>query len=229
MNKILIIEDSIDINNLLKEILVKNEYEVVQAFTGADGFSRLNEDFDLILLDLMMPIMDGETFINKMREDNYKTPIIVITAKIDKETRYSVLDLGADDFITKPFDEKDVIYRIRANIRRYREFSDGKSIENSNVIEHKNLKLFQDENRITIKNNELKATPIEFNIIKTLLLNPNKIFSKENLYKAVWQDEYFYEADTINVHMSNLRSKLKKLDNEEYIETVWAMGYRLKK
>lgn len=229
MDKILIVEDDLDINNLLKIILEKNSYSVKQAFTGADGLTRLEENFDLVLLDLMMPVLSGEEMIKKMRSDSHNEPVIVITAKIDEETKNKVFEMGADDFITKPFKEQDLLNRVKANIRRYKTFNDSYKDEDQKLLSHKNLKMLLNENRILIKGEELKATPIEYQILKTLLENPNKIFSKENLYKSAWQEDYFYEADTINVHISNLRNKIKKIDDEEYIETVWAVGYRLKK
>ncbi|MDO5715589.1 MAG: response regulator transcription factor [Tissierellia bacterium] len=227
MNKILIVEDDLDINNLLRDILTAEGYQVTQAYTGADGLQRLEENFDLILLDLMMPIIDGETMILKMREDGYTEPIIVLSAKIDTETRYRILDIGADDFISKPFDRLDVLYRIKANIRRYRDFAQQKN--QKDVITFKKMVYDREDNRILLNNIELKLTPIEMEILKTLLENPNKIFTKENLYRSAWKEDYFYEADTINVHISNLRNKLKKIDPEDYIETIWGMGYRLKK
>ncbi|WP_071027253.1 response regulator transcription factor [Peptoniphilus raoultii] len=229
MDKILIVEDDLDINNLLKIILEKNSYSVKQAFTGADGLTRLEENFDLVLLDLMMPVLSGEEMIKKMRSDSHNEPVIVITAKIDEETKNKVFEMGADDFITKPFKEQDLLNRVKANIRRYKTFNDSYKDEDQKILSHKSLKMLLNENRILIKGEELKATPIEYQILKTLLENPNKIFSKENLYKSAWQEDYFYEADTINVHISNLRNKIKKIDDEEYIETVWAVGYRLKK
>lgn len=229
MDKILIVEDDLDINNLLKIILEKNSYSVKQAFTGADGLTRLEENFDLVLLDLMMPVLSGEEMIKKMRSDSHNEPVIVITAKIDEETKNKVFEMGADDFIAKPFKEQDLLNRVKANIRRYKTFNDSYKDEDQKILSHKSLKMLLNENRILIKGEELKATPIEYQILKTLLENPNKIFSKENLYKSAWQEDYFYEADTINVHISNLRNKIKKIDDEEYIETVWDVGYRLKK
>ena len=226
MYKILVVEDDMDINNLLKEILHQEGYEVIQAFTGADGLSRLSEKVDVVLLDLMMPVLDGETMIGKMREAGFQEPILVISAKIDRETRYRVLEIGADDFITKPFDNRDVLSRVKANIRRYREFSD---LPGNTSVKAKNLEYIEGENRFILSGEELKLTPIEHEILKTLLKNPNKIFSKENLYRCAWKDDYIYEADTVNAHISNLRNKLKKWDEEDYIETIWGMGYRLKK
>lgn len=227
MYKVLIVEDDIDINNLLKEILLRDGYEVIQSFTGADGLIRLQEQVDIVLLDLMMPLVTGEEMIEKMRKEGYQEPIIVISAKIDEETRYHVLDIGADDFITKPFEEKNVLYRVKANIRRYREFSDSHK-QNRKVLQWKNLIYDDEQNMFTLCQNELKLTPIEREILLTLLKHPNKIFTKENLYQSAWKEDYIYEADTVNVHISNLRNKIKKLDSEEYIETLWGMGYRLK-
>lgn len=226
MYKVLIVEDDIDINNLLKEFLIRANYQVVQAFTGADGLLHLKEKVDIVLLDLMMPVLNGEEMIERMRQEGYQEPIIVISAKVDEDTRYHVLDIGADDFITKPFQEKNVLYRVKANIRRYREFSSQKQRD---VMQWKNLVYDRNKNTFTLADQELKVTPIEREILLTLLQNPAKIFTKENLYQAAWKEDYIYEADTVNVHISNLRNKIKKLDREEYIETLWGMGYRLKK
>lgn len=225
MRKILIIEDDVDINNLLSEILKNAKYETDSAYTGREGLLLLKmKEYDIVLLDLMMPNMTGEEVINEIRKNN-KIPIIVISAKIDKETKINVLKMGADDFIKKPFDPDEVIAQVEANIRRYRDFG---SEEKAEILKFKEIELIEEEKLVTISGNALKLTPIEYEILKLLMKNPNRIYSKENIYKNVWKDDYIYDADTINAHISNLRNKLKKNNDHEYIETIWGMGYRLK-
>lgn len=223
--KILIIEDNIDINNLLRDILIKENYEVRQCFTAMEALLQKDlEEFDLMILDLMMPVKSGEEFIKEIRDKSISIPIIVISAKIDVDSRVNVLNIGADDFIKKPFEKEDVLARIQANIRRYREFS---KINSS--LNYKNLKYNKQMENFTINGNELQLTKTELNILKLFIENQNRIFTKKNLYESVWQDNFAADEDTINVHISNIRNKIKKFDSEEYIETVWGIGYRLKK
>lgn len=177
-----------------------------------------------MILDLMMPVKSGEEFIKEIRDKSISIPIIVISAKIDVDSRVNVLNIGADDFIKKPFEKEDVLARIQANIRRYREFS---KINSS--LNYKNLKYNKQMENFTINGNELQLTKTELNILKLFIENQNRIFTKKNLYEAVWQDNFAADEDTINVHISNIRNKIKKFDSEEYIETVWGIGYRLRK
>ena len=226
MRKILIVEDDIDINNLLSEILKNNGYETDSAYTGREALLLLKmKEYDLVLFDLMMPNMTGEEVIEEIRKNN-KISIIVISAKTDKKTKIDVLKMGADDFIQKPFDIDDVLVRVEANIRRYRDF--GSEIQKEQILKYKDIELNEDEKLVMVSNNILKLTPIEYEIIKLLMKNPNRIYSKETIYKNVWNDDYIYDADTINAHMSNLRNKLKKYSENDHIETIWGMGYRLK-
>lgn len=226
MRKILIVEDDIDINNLLSEILKNNGYEIDNAYTGREALLLLQmKEYDLVLLDLMMPNMTGEEVIEEIRKNN-KVSIIVISAKADKKTKIDVLRMGADDFIKKPFDIDDVLVRVEANIRRYRDF--GPEVEEKKILSYKDIELNEDEKLVKVSDNIIKLTPIEYEIIKLLMKNPNRIYSKETIYKNVWNDDYIYDADTINAHISNLRNKLKKHSENDHIETIWGMGYRLK-
>lgn len=226
MRKILIVEDDIDINNLLSEILKNNGYEIDNAYTGREALLLLQmKEYDLVLLDLMMPNMTGEEVIEEIRKHN-KVSIIVISAKADKKTKIDVLRMGADDFIKKPFDIDDVLVRVEANIRRYRDF--GPEVEEKKILSYKDIELNEDEKLVKVSDNIIKLTPIEYEIIKLLMKNPNRIYSKETIYKNVWNDDYIYDADTINAHISNLRNKLKKHSENDHIETIWGMGYRLK-
>jgi DNA-binding response OmpR family regulator len=225
--KVLIIEDDKDINLLLGKILNRENYEVTSAYTGIEGklFTDV-EDFDLILLDLMLPGISGEEVIEYIRKKKKEMPILVISAKIDKETKLNVLRIGADDFIMKPFDADEVMARVNANLRRYKEFS-GSNIPHK-TLQYKDLEMDLEEIKIKVKEQEINLTPIEFEILKLLLRHPKKIFTKENIYKSVWDDEFYGDENTVNVHISNIRNKINRIDNEtEYIKTIWGMGFRI--
>ncbi|MBU3089971.1 response regulator transcription factor [Clostridium gasigenes] len=223
---ILVVEDDSDINNLLCKILTKEGYNVRQAYSGSEGKMCLEHyDFHLVLLDLMLPGVTGEELIEKIRA--FKTmPIIVISAKAMKNTKIEVLRLGADDFIAKPFDPQEVLARIEAQLRRYMVFS--KNINKNKILKYKNLVFDKELLQATVKGITLNLTAIELSILEVFISYPSKVFTKANLFKAVWKTEFLGDDNTVNVHVSNLRSKVAKLDKEnEYIHTVWGIGYKL--
>ncbi|AEB75265.1 response regulator transcription factor [Clostridium botulinum] len=229
MNKIniLVIEDDNDINKMLSKLIEKKGYNVKQAYSGTEGMLYIESlDFQLILLDLMLPGMTGEELIKKIRKTK-KLPIIVISAKLDKEIKLELFKLGADDYVTKPFDIDELSARIDANLRRYIDFNNSSNGEKD--IVHKDIILNKEAKEVLVSGQELSLTSREFNILELLLTHPKKVFSKANLFESVWGDEYLGDENTVNVHISNLRNKLNKASpNEEYIETVWGMGYKLK-
>ncbi|KEI07190.1 response regulator transcription factor [Clostridium botulinum] len=229
MNKIniLVIEDDNDINKMLAKLIEKKGYNVKQAYSGTEGMLYIESlDFQLILLDLMLPGMTGEELIKKIRKTK-KLPIIVISAKLDKEIKLKLFKLGADDYVTKPFDIDELSARIDANLRRYIDFNNSSNGEKD--IVHKDIILNKEAKEVFVSGQELSLTSREFNILELLLTHPKKVFSKANLFESVWGDEYLGDDNTVNVHISNLRNKLNKASpNEEYIETVWGMGYKLK-
>ncbi|MBB6624790.1 response regulator transcription factor [Clostridium gasigenes] len=223
---ILVVEDDSDINNLLCKILTKEGYNVRQAYSGSEGKMCLEHyDFHLVLLDLMLPGVTGEELIEKIRA--FKTmPIIVISAKAMQNTKIEVLRLGADDFIAKPFDPQEVLARIEAQLRRYMVFS--KNINKNKILKYKNLVFDKELLQATVKGITLNLTAIELSILEVFISYPSKVFTKANLFKAVWKTEFLGDDNTVNVHVSNLRSKVAKLDKEnEYIHTVWGIGYKL--
>lgn len=226
MEKILVVEDDRDINDLVVEILKKNGYEAFGALNAREAnlFLRIH-DFDLILLDLMMPEISGEEFLESLRRDK-KLPVIVLSAKISKESKINVLKMGADAFIEKPFDKDELIAIVEANIRRYKDFN-GEKDNNKDELSYKDIHIDLNSMSVEVKNKPIKLTPIEYKILLLLMQNPDRIFTRENLYEEVWEDEYFFDSDTINAHISNLRSKLKKASGENYIKTVWSIGYKL--
>lgn len=230
MNKninILIVEDDTDINKLLCKILEKNNYNVRGAFSGTEAEMCIEKyDFQLVLLDLMLPGITGEKLIEKIRK--IKTmPVIVISAKTAQETKIQVLKLGADDFISKPFDVEEVLARVCAQLRRYMIFSN--SNEKQNILTYKNMTLDRENHKVFINSQEVILTIREFCILELLMSYPKKVFTKANLFEHVWKDKFISDDNTINVHMSNLRSKIAKIDsNTEYIHTVWGIGFKMK-
>ena len=226
-NKILIIEDDPDINDLLSDILMRESYEVTKAYSGSEGKLLLsNNDYDLILLDLMLPGISGEKLIEEIRRIKVM-PIIVISAKTSKEDKINVLRLGADDFIAKPFDIEEVVARVEAQLRRYTKFST--NIDNSDEIVYKNLILNKESHEVFIKDKLINLTLREYGILELWLTSPKKVFTRANIFESVWNSEFLGDDNTVNVHVSNLRSKLSNADKDtEYIQTVWGIGFKLK-
>ncbi|NUU63929.1 response regulator transcription factor [Paenibacillus agri] len=223
MNTILIIEDQEDVNHMLAESLASAGYCVKSAYTGADGLQEIHSGlYDLVLLDIMLPYKSGDEILKDMRQFS-DAPVIIISAKDLVGTKIDLLKLGADDYITKPFDLGEVAARVESNLRRSRRDQPG-----SRVLRHKDLLLDENAKRVTAGGAEIELTAKEYMILEMLLKHTGKVFTKANLYESVWQDEYLGDDNAVKTHISNLRSKLKKMSpEEEYIETVWGLGYRL--
>ena len=220
---ILVIEDDKTINNLLCKVLSDSGYETDSAFDGEEGlYKALNAKCDLILLDLMLPKKTGEEVLRDVRKIS-STPAIVLSAKDQVINRIELLRLGADDYISKPFDIDEVILRIEAVLRRTKNNTD------TPVIEYKDLKLDKESKRVFFKNTEITVTGMEYSILELFLENPNKVFSKRNLFESITGNAYLSDDNTMNVHMSNIRKKIAKYTDEPYIDTVYGMGYRLSK
>lgn len=222
---ILIAEDDEDINNLLQEILIKEGYNVRSTYSGTEArmcFQRY--DYDIVLLDLMLPGASGEELIKEIREIKLM-PIIVISAKTSQEDKINVLKLGADDFVGKPFDIYEVIARVEAQLRRYKQFSK-ENIKN-NKLKYKNIILDRQSMQVSVMDKAIALTQIEFEILELLMTNPKKVFTRANIFEAVWNDEFMGDDNTVNVHVSNLRSKLYEADATKYIQTVWGIGFKL--
>lgn len=221
-SKILIVEDDHEIRSLLKTVLGENGYVPYTAWNGVEAVSIFErETFSAVLLDIMLPFKSGDEVLRTIRR-NSNTPVIMISAKDAVQTKVDVIRMGADDYITKPFDLDEVLVRIEAVIRRSRGYS------KAETLTYKNLTLSRTDGKAELNGNSLTLTSKEFDILELFLQNPTKIFSKSNIFQSIWGDEYSFDENTVKVHMSNLRSKLKKYDSGEYIETVWGMGYRLK-
>lgn len=222
---ILIIEDHEDVNLMLAEALIDAGYKVKSSYTGLDGIHEIiNNSYDLILLDIMLPYKSGDEILKEARKIT-ETPVIIISAKDMIGTKIDLLKLGADDYITKPFDLREVVARVESNLRRAH-----KQLQDSKVFRYKDLALDDNTKRVTIDEIELELTAKEYMILELLLKHGGKVFTKSNLYESVWKNEYLGDDNAVKTHMSNLRNKLKKINShEEYIETVWGLGYRLYK
>ena len=226
MQKILIVEDDTNINNLLREALSKEGYSCEQAFSGTEAKLLLNmqkHGYALVLLDLMLPGISGEAVLEEIRKKG-NLPVIVLTAKDSLDEKVEVLTSGADDYITKPFEIREVLARVQVQLRRKEEKETG--IERD--LSFKDMVLNRDTFQVRIDGRILsKITKQEFAILELLLRNPKQVFSKEDIFEYAWDELYIGETKTLDVHISNIRKKIKQVTSEEYIETVWGIGYRL--
>ena len=227
-NKILIVEDDIAISEMVRNYLIKDGFIVTTAFDGEEAIHKyFNSDFDLILLDLMMPKLDGIETMKIIREKS-SIPILIMSAKDSDVDKAIGLGLGADDYIAKPFSMIEFSARIKSAIRRSTKYSNNESEEQLALI--KVGKLSMDvSNFLVSKNNKAVAlTSKEFDILKLFFQNPNRVFTKAQIYSFIWKDEYFGDENVINVHIRRLREKIEEdPSNPQYIKTLWGIGYKL--
>lgn len=225
--KILLIEDDVEISTMLKNFLVTENFEVVTAYDGQTACEKFfSDNYSLVLLDLMIPKISGMEVMSKIRERN-TVPIIIISAKDTDSDKTLGLGLGADDYITKPFSVTEVLARIKANIRRNTQYAIGATNQES-IISVGNLVMNTNDYTVQKDGEKIDLTAKEFEILRLLLQNPKKVYTKEQLYSLVWNDVYYGDENAVNVHISRLRNKIE--DNPrtpQYIITVWGIGYKL--
>ncbi|MEK3902435.1 MULTISPECIES: response regulator transcription factor [unclassified Paenibacillus] len=222
---VLVVEDDADINRLLCRMLTGEGLTAVPAFSGSEASLRMSlEDYQLILMDLMLPGMTGESLIAQIREQS-TVPIIVISAKSTLEDKVSLLRLGADDYITKPFDQEEVMARVYAQLRRL-QYAPAAGPEGE-IFKVRGLVMDKQRREVTLDGQVLTLTKYEFELLAVLLSRPEHIFSKSELYRQIWQGTYLGDDNTINVHISNLRAKFAAITEEEYIRTIWGIGFKL--
>ena len=227
-NKILVIEDDADINTLLKKILECAGYEAETAFSGTEArlLLKLNT-YDLVLLDLMLPGLSGEELLTEIRK-TLRMPVIALTAKAGLSDKVNVLGSGADDYITKPFEKQELLARIQAQLRRAGDYSAVQADASSpQKLTCRDLELYPENHRVLLRGEEIPLTTHEFLLLQLLMANPQKVFSRENLYQSVWNSDFYGEDNAVSVHISNIRKKLTALTDEEYIQTVWGIGYKI--
>ncbi|MBR3971032.1 MAG: response regulator transcription factor [Ruminococcus sp.] len=224
MNKtILIIEDDPEINDMLRILLGQNGYRTISAYSGTEGILAHNSEINLILLDLMLPGKRGEEIIGELKK-KHNVPVIVMSAIHDVDKKVDMFSLGAEDYITKPFHNDELLARIAVRLRM--NTNSGKS-EN---LKYKDIELNTEDFSVICNGVEIELSKHEFALLEMLMENPKRTCTKSMIYDTVWDYENSADDNTLNVHISKLRKKLKKCNpDEEYIETVWGIGYRLKK
>lgn len=222
MSRILIVEDDTNINNMIAEAFVKEGYECIQAFSGTEGLLYAkNDSFSLVIMDLMLPGMTGEELLPRIKEIK-NIPVIILSAKDDLDGKINMLNAGAEDYVTKPFELKELIARAGVQIRRF-----SGSSETSGTLKYKDVVLNTERYCALIEGQEIALTKQEYKILELLFSYPDRVFSKQDIYDYAWDDVYIGEDKTINVHISNIRKKLKGISGSDYIETVWGIGFKL--
>jgi DNA-binding response OmpR family regulator len=225
MVRVLVVEDDRDISNMLSALLAHNGYESCVACSGGEAVALLERErgssrFDLILLDLMLPELGGLEVLRELRAAGIDTPVIVLTAVTDKDSVVALLNAGANDYLTKPFDNDELLARVRVQLRA--------ATADDASLSYKDLVLDANAFDATVGGQPAQLSKTEFYILRLLMSNPRKVFTKDNLYESVWGGRYVGDDNTVNVHISKLRAKLAALDpTTDYITTVWGIGFKM--
>ncbi len=224
MKTILIIEDDTDINNMLQVLLRKNGYDTIDAYSGTEGVLVHSDRVSLILLDLMLPGRSGDNIIRELKA-KHNVPIIVMSAIHDVEKKVDLFSLGADDYVTKPFHNEELLARIAARLR-----TPDEKEEITKKLVYKDIILDAEKFSVICNMQQVEMSKHEFELLGLLMKNPNRVCTKSIIYDTVWNDENSADDNTLNVYVSKIRKKLKACNPDiEYIETVWGVGYRMKK
>lgn len=231
MNHVLVVEDDKEIREGVEIYLKSQGYEVFQAADGVEGLEVIEkEDIHLAIVDIMMPRMDGISMVVKLRE-KYDFPVTFLSAKSEEVDKIMGLNMGADDYVTKPFTPMELLARVNSQLRRYRRFMEklGDKEENSRIHTIGGLEINEDNVEVTVDGEPVKMTPIEYKILLLLMKNPGRVFSAEEIYERVW-NERAINTDTIMVHVRNIREKIEVNPREpKYLKVVWGVGYKIEK
>ena len=231
MNHVLVVEDDKEIREGVEIYLKSQGYEVFQAADGAEGLDVIErEDVHLAIVDIMMPVMDGISMVVKLRE-KHDFPVIFLSAKSEEVDKIMGLNMGADDYVTKPFTPMELLARVNSQLRRYRRFMERLEDKNENSRIHMigGLEINEDNVEVTVDGEPVKMTPIEYKILLLLVKNPGRVFSAEEIYERVW-NERAINTDTIMVHVRNIREKIEVNPREpKYLKVVWGVGYKIEK
>lgn len=225
MNCVLIVEDDSDINNFINDYFVIKGYATIQAFSGTEGLLRLKSEKNIccVILDLMLPGISGEEIIQEIRKVS-DVPIITVSAKNEEEAKIEVLKLGADDFLLKPFNLEELQLKVERNIQKYL----NQQVSYKRKDEFKNIVLNHETREVFVGGQNVYFTSKEFDILMLLIQNPNKVISKEKIFKEVWHEDYCIDTQTVTVHIKNIRKKIKEINpTTPTIETVWGIGFKI--
>lgn len=228
MSKILIIEDEEAIADLEKDYLELSEFTVQIEHSGTAGLKKaLSQDFDLIILDLMLPEMDGFEVCKKIREEK-DIPILMVSAKKEDIDKIRGLGLGADDYITKPFSPSELVARVKAHLSRYTRLV-GSHLQENDIVEIRGIRIDKTARRVMIDGEEKAFTTKEFDLLTFLAEHPNRVFTKEELFREIWDMDSIGDIATVTVHIKKIREKIEfDTAKPQYIETIWGVGYRFK-
>lgn len=228
MSRLLIIEDEIAIADLEKDYLELSGFTVEIETDGTVGLKRaLSEDFDMFILDLMLPGMDGFEICREIREEK-NTPILMVSAKKDDIDKIRGLGLGADDYITKPFSPSELVARVKAHLARYERLI-GSNMPENDMVEIRGIRIDKTARRVWVNGEEKQFTTKEFDLLTFLAENPNHVFTKEELFREIWDMESIGDIATVTVHIKKIREKIElNTAKPQYIETIWGVGYRFK-
>jgi DNA-binding response OmpR family regulator len=228
MSKVLIIEDEVSIAELEKDYLELSGFQVTIETNGAQGCKRaLEEEFSIFILDLMLPDMDGFDICKTIREKK-NTPILMVSAKKEDIDKIRGLGLGADDYITKPFSPSELVARVKAHLARYERLVGSGMVQND-IYEIRDIKIDADARRVWIRGEEVTFTTKEFELLDFLARHPNHVYSKQELFKEIWDMDSVGDIATVTVHIKKIREKVELNSNKpQYIETIWGVGYRFK-
>lgn len=227
MARVLVIEDDAAINDVVTTRLARDGHAVTQAFSGSEARLLLGENnaaFDIVVCDLMLPGATGEELVGLIRARDASLPVVVISARATAADRIGLLDLGADDYLVKPFDLDELAARVAVQLR-HRGMAAAAS---SSVLRYRQWALDTEARTLTIDGtSEVPLTKIEFNILEALVRRPNRVFSKAELFELAWGEPFAGDDSTVAVHVSNIRAKLRATGTDEYVKTVWGMGFKL--
>ena len=228
MSRILIVEDEVAIADLEKDYLELSGFEVEIENDGRSGLNRaLNEEFDLFILDLMLPEVDGFEICRQIREKK-NTPILMVSAKKDDIDKIRGLGLGADDYVTKPFSPSELVARVKAHLARYERLI-GSNVPENDIVEIRGIRIDKTARRVWVNGEEKQFTTKEFDLLTFLAEHPNHVYTKEELFREIWDMESIGDIATVTVHIKKIREKIElNTTKPQYIETIWGVGYRFK-
>ena len=232
MNHILVVDDEREIADVIELYLKNDQYEVLKFYTGEEALACIESTkIDLALLDVMLPDIDGFTILKKIRE-KYHFPVIMLTAKTEYIDKITGLTLGADDYIAKPFNPLELVARVKSQLRRYTQLNPNSMAKEavSSEITIKGMSINKDNHKVVVDGEEIKLTPIEFDILYLLASNPGKVFSTDEIFERVWNEKVYEANNTVMVHIRRLRGKMKEDTRQsKIITTVWGVGYKIEK